>query len=244
MPLPPLDLRRRWRALRELGAVGPLALLAVFGPLVGALVLAGSAGLWFEPLRASGLWAVPTLGLGTVFLAGLSLLPTHATSLLAGILFGAVGGPALALVSIAGAALLGFAALRHCVGDRLVQEFARRPRAAAVHRALCRRSASRTGLLIALIRLSPAMPFAVTNLLMASAGVPLRTFLVGTLLGIAPRVLVVAWAGAGLRELDLSQGRDARLLIAGAVALVLALVVVGVWSRNALREAVEQTPSI
>jgi uncharacterized membrane protein YdjX (TVP38/TMEM64 family) len=48
------------------------------------------------------------------------------------------------------------------------------------------------------LRLIPLFPFFVVNLVPAFLGVPLRTYVVGTLIGIIPGTLVFILAGAGL----------------------------------------------
>ena len=48
------------------------------------------------------------------------------------------------------------------------------------------------------LRLVPAFPFFVVNLVPAFLGVPLRTFIVATFLGIIPGTFVFASIGAGL----------------------------------------------
>ncbi|MEO0652339.1 MAG: VTT domain-containing protein [Planctomycetota bacterium] len=224
---------------RELGAVGPLAVFAVAGPLAGAALLVASSERWYPYLEGGGLAALAWLLGGTVVLAGLSLVPTHATSLLAGMLFGGVAGSAVAMLGIAGAASLGYGVLRRLVGDAAILALARRPKADAVHRALVRRRGHHVAGLLALIRLSPVMPFAGTNLLMAASGVGFGAFLGGTLLGIAPRVVAVAVAGAGLEELDLSKGPDRRLALLGLIATAIVLVVLGRVAGRALRRATD-----
>ena len=219
---------------RELGAVGLLAVFVVVAPALGALVLAGTASSWLEPLRALGSTAVPVFLAATVVLAGLSLVPTHASSLIAGLLFGATWGSVLALSGVVGAAVVGFVVVRRVVGDTVVRALARRPRAAAVHTELLQRDGRRTAGVIALVRLSPVMPFAGTNLLMAAARVKPAEFLVGSAIGLAPRVVLVAVAGAGLGELDLSRSGDVRLLVLGAAATVLVLFLIGRIARRAL----------
>lgn len=235
--------RRLAAHVRDLGAIGPLAAFIVVGPLAGATVLVATNAWWFERLAA--LAPVPQFALFfavAVLACGLSLVPTHAASLIAGMLWGAWWGSFAALACIAFAALLGHDVLSRIVGDTLVAKLARRPRAAAVHRALVHESQPRSALLLALVRLSPVMPFAGTNLLMASIGQRVPAFLVGTLCGIAPRVVIVAAAGSGLAELDLSRSGDMRLALVGAAATLVALVVISFVARRALRAAVGQPP--
>lgn len=227
----------RLRALRALGSLGPLAAFTAVGPLAGAAVLAATADRWYPPLEALGLGAVPWLIGATVVLAGLSLTPTHATSLVAGLLFGSAMGIAVALAGTLGAALLGFVVVRRVVGERVLDQLAHHPRARAVHDDLLRQSGWRAASILALVRLSPLMPFAATNLVMAALGVRARVFVAGTLVGIAPRVVAVVVAGAGLAELDLTTSADARLAIIGLTATVVALVVIGRLAKRALVRA-------
>ncbi|MEZ6194616.1 MAG: VTT domain-containing protein [Planctomycetota bacterium] len=144
--------------------------------------------------------------------------------------------PGVALAAIAGAAWVGFATLRPLYAAR-EELLADRPRGRTVHAALVGESGRRAATLVALLRLSPVMPFAGTNLVMAAAGLRTRDFLFGSIIGLAPRVVAVAIAGAGLSELDLSRAGDVRLAILGVVALVLAFVLSARFARRALREA-------
>lgn len=225
------------RLVAEWGSALPLGLASVFGPLLGVSVLAATSGLWFGPLESQGAGAIPWLLAATVLLAGLSLMPTHAASLVAGMLFGWAGGSLLALCGTLGAALLGHRLLSVLVGRRVLEALERRPRAAAVHRALLGRGALGLAGLVALLRLSPLLPFAATNLVLAAARVPLLPFLAGTALGITPRVCVVALAGSGLSELDLSSSGDRRLALLGAVATLLVLVLLTRLARQVLRQS-------
>lgn len=223
-----------WAILR---AAGPLTLFTVLGPAVGAAVLAATADAWFPPLDAGGVPSSIAFALVAVLTAGLSLVPTHAVSLVAGLLYGGLAGSALALTCVTAAAALGFLAARGLVGERWLAPLAERPRARAVHAALVQRGRRSVGL-IALVRLSPVMPFAATNLLLAAARVAFPLALAGTVLGLAPRVVAVALIGAGLSELDLSRSGDRWMASAGLAATLLAVVGIGRVARTALRTAV------
>ena len=86
--------------------------------------------------------------------------------------------------------------------------------------------------------LAPVFPFWATNLAAALLGVPFRTFLVATLLGIVPVTLAFAFAAAGLSSVvrgqsdalkacradgasDCAPAFDATLFLTGDVALAL-----------------------
>ena len=226
------------RSLRDaalrFGAAGPAALFTALGPLVGAVVLTATAPAWLDWLLEPGIARVPVFLALTAVLAGGSLIPTHASSLLAGMALGAGLGAVMALSGTALAALLGFVLLRHLLRERVVDALAHHPRAEAVHRELDQGHAARTVALLALIRLSPVVPFAATNLLMSTTGVRVVPYLVGSVLGLAPRVIAVVWIGASLTELDLSQAADRRVLALGIAATVAALWILGRASRRAL----------
>jgi uncharacterized membrane protein YdjX (TVP38/TMEM64 family) len=104
-----------------------------------------------------------------------------------------------------------------------------------VHRALLGRGLLRTVWLIVLLRLSPVMPFAATNVLLAAFGVRPWTFLLATVVGTTPRAIGAALVGAELSELDWRAGGGAWSTWLAIAATVLAVVVVGRLARAALR---------
>jgi uncharacterized membrane protein YdjX (TVP38/TMEM64 family) len=105
-----------------------------------------------------------------------------------------------------------------------------------VHGALLGRGFGRTVWLVALLRLSPVMPFAATNLLMAALGVRAAAFLAATAIGIAPRSIGVALVGAQLSELDWQAGKGSPWSTVLAVAATVAVVWwIGKVSGRALR---------
>lgn len=231
-----LPLRVR-RVLRELGPAAPLFVATAAGPLLGVVVLAATQSTWL-PLFDGGAAAAVAFCLCGAVAAAVCLLPTHATSLVAGFVFGGVLGGALAWLVVMLAALLGFALFGRLVGRRVLDALQTAPRALTVHRALFGRGPWRTAWLIALLRLSPVMPFAATNLLMAALGVRVLPFACGTLLGVTPRVLVAAWLGGELSALDLRAegGPEGGVTTGLAIAAtLLAVVVVGRVARRALR---------
>ena len=70
---------------------------------------------------------------------------------------------------------------------------------------------------------------------MAATGAPLRPYIGGSLVGLAPRVVAVVIAGDSLAGIDFSRpGSDLGLWV-GIAATVLALVVLGRLARAALR---------
>lgn len=231
---PPGKLARVQSIVRGLGPAGPLLLLAGGGPLLGFFVFTATHEAWLPLFDDSTsamflYWGVASL------LAALCLIPTQVTSLVAGYLFGALGGTVIAFATVLVAASIGFALWSRIVGKRVLDAIASSDDAERVHGALLGRSAWRTTWLIALLRLSPVMPFAGTNLLMASFGVRLWVFLAATLLGVAPRLMVVAVVGAELSELDWDAGGNHWLTVLALGATVLVLFLISRIARNALR---------
>lgn len=237
--LPP-SIESMLRSLRDtfvqFGALGPVALFTGLGPLIGAFVLAGTGPYWLDGFLNMGAAQIPTFLVLTAVLAAYSLTPTHASSLLGGMAFGIGLGTVLALLGTGMAAALGFATLRFLLRDKAVEALAHHPRAEAIHCELGRGHYLRTIGLLALIRLSPVVPFAATNLLMSTTGIRIVPFLIGSLLGQAPRIIAVVWIGASLTELDLSQAADRRLLVLGIVATAAVLWILRVISKRSLAQ--------
>ena len=220
-------IKKAWEASKRLGPLAPLMLFSVLAPALGALVLLATVDVWLPLFESSPNLKFPLYFCSAIFLAGLSLIPTHASSLIAGMLFGIVKAPFLALLAVVGASYLSFVIITMLVQEKSYQLLLKKPRAAKIHEELLLKNGYKAVLFIALIRLSPVMPFAATNVLLAAAKVKASLFLVGSLIGLAPRVVLVAIAGAGLAELDLSKSSNIWLGILGAVSTVFLLVYIG-----------------
>jgi len=96
------------------------------------------------------------------------------------------------------------------------------------------------------LRLAPAFPFFVVNLVPAFLGVPLRTFVLATFIGIIPGTFVYASVGAGLRSvldsnqpLSLGQVLTPQILIAliGLALLSLLPVAYKAWRKHQAGQA-------
>ena len=95
-------------------------------------------------------------------------------------------------------------------------------------------------LVVTLVRIPPNSPFALSNGAMAAARVPIGAYLVGTLVGLAPRTAVAVRAGSHLSTLDFSR-RDA--LGSAAVTIVVSMLVLGIlgwFARRALDAALAE----
>jgi uncharacterized membrane protein YdjX (TVP38/TMEM64 family) len=187
-----------------------MALLKRFGPIVLVLVLIGLAlvtgvtehlTLSELKLRRDELQALvqdyPLLSLGVYILVyvavvSLSLPGALIMTLSGGFLFGPwIGGLAAATGASLGAAVI-FLICRTAVGDAL------RGKAGSTISRIeegVRRDAFSY---LLTLRLIPVMPFWLVNLAAGFVAIPLRTFLIATVLGILPGSLVYAGLGSGL----------------------------------------------
>ncbi|MBL8756695.1 MAG: VTT domain-containing protein [Planctomycetes bacterium] len=238
-------LARLRRRLAAIGPSWPLVVVTMAVPLLGASLLATTTTTWLPWVQgdpATALWFVP-LG---AFLAAFACLPTHATSLVAGFVYGGWFGALVAWCVIALGALVGQVLMKRLVGGRALQALADSPRALCVHRALLGRSTARAIWLIALLRLSPVMPFATTNLLLAAFAVRGRVFVAATALGVTPRAIAVAMVGAELQQLDWQKGAPPWTTIVAITATVVVFVVIGWLAKAALRAelAGAQAPAV
>ena len=226
---------------KELGSLTPVAVVSTFLPIVGSSILLATAyplGYW---LRENWEIAAAPYVFGIFLFCGLALLPTNVIGILGGWAFGFPLGIALLIFGIVGAALASFFINSRIVGDRLPNVFGAHPKAEAIYRALLGQSARRATLIIFLLRLSPAMPFALTNFLMASARVSTKSFLIGTFLGMLPRSSAVVFGGAGLSELSFDSREDAWLLVFGIAATILSVLVIGAISKRALERLTNES---
>ena len=195
------DHDRRPRALRYL----PIAGIAVIA-LVGAWFLRDA--LSFETLRAhrQSLIAfrdahfVLTLGafaLAYVGIVALSLPGGLMATLTGGFLFGVWPGALINVASATAGAVVIFLAARWGLGDRLARQM-------GTGDGLVRRIKSgiddNQWSMLFLIRLIPAVPFFVSNLVPALVGVPLYRYVLTTFFGIIPGTVVYTSVGAGLGE--------------------------------------------
>lgn len=220
---------------RRLGAAGPVAIVLSFWPPLGGVLLLTTLttlGPWLREHAALGL-AIYFIFAG--LLVGFSFLPTFSCAILAGWAFGFSVGWAIAMVTLTAASLLAYALGRWIARDRVLEVIAEKPRWAAVHRALLGKESGRTLLVVALLRIPPASPFAIANFVLAAARVPLWDYTLGTFIGIAPRTAAAAFAAAGLEQLRFKNVSETWVVISGIVATVLVCVILGVLSNRALR---------
>lgn len=202
--------------------------------LVLALLFAAWLAVHALPVRA---WLVEGArwahGAGTpgaiavacgVYLMTLLLLPIVPLNVAVGWLYGPWGA-LLALPAAVLSAVTAFSAARALGGRAAAQALLERPKA----RALAELAAEGGLLTVALIRLSPILPFTPSNAVMGLTPMRLRDLAIGTAVGMAPGTLLYAWAGSLLPSAEaIAQGEALQggfvwilLLAAFVAALVL-----------------------
>lgn len=139
-----------------------------------------------------------------VLIVAFSLPGATVATLTGGFLFGVFPGALFNIVAATAGAAAIFTAAKLGAGDRLAARLdASEGRVRRFREALRENELS----VLFLIRLVPAVPFFVANLLPALVGVPLGRFVFTTFLGIIPGTVVYTWVGAGLGEVFARGGR-------------------------------------
>lgn len=240
-------------ALRELGFfVSALGVASLTLPgIMGMFVLIGIVGnldvitmtiqTWtqLQPETAA-MWLGGAAVVYAILMAvctGSIVLPTYATATIAGALFGLGTGSVVAMVGVTGGGLIGYAIGAAFARGRVMEVIQRHERASIIHRAITQRSGLQEGGVVALIRIPPNSPFALTNLLLSSTSVSLVSYAIGTAVGIAPRTLIAVWVGANLKHAAEEGGSPLWTVGKIAIGLVIFFVVYRIlakWAKEAL----------
>lgn len=223
------------------GMAGPLAVAALVMPPAAGFILIGYMKTIAQYLRSHA-DVGPLLYAGAfAALAGLALMPTYAQSALGGFAFGFPIGLAAALVGFVGGAIIGYEIARRASGDKVMHTIRSKPQWNAVRNAFVSGSLAGRGFwktlgAVALLRLPPNSPFAITNLVMASVRVPRLPYVIGTFIGMAPRTAAAVWVGSQLSDLG-SDGIKTPLwlTIVGIAASIIVLGIVGLIASTAIR---------
>ena len=220
-----------------------MLLVAAGGPAVGGIAGLTLAITWADTLRDGGPNTALILIAAGLIGCGLWVLPTHLLSLVCGWAFGFWVGSFTALITATIAAPLGYAVAAKIIGHDALAWVNRYPKGAAVCQAIHQASAPRAGFLIALLRMSPAVPYGATNVLAAIFKLPIIAFMTGTFLGLAPRVMIVAGLGAGLDQLKAINASSTAMSIMGLGATLLLILGLSWITRLALDQVADQQTS-
>ena len=205
-----------------------------------ALVLAAVAAAWLTlPIAAwidaaarwiqgFGPWA-PALYAGLYAVALVALVPGGPLSIGAGLVFGFWGVPVVLAGATAGAALA-FLVSRHVMQTPVRRMMEGRPRLLAVDRAV----AEEGWRIVALVRLSPLIPFNLQNYVFGVTRIGFWPFVLATALGIAPGAMLYVYLGIVGRSAGSAGPAKWTLLALGLLATVAVTVIVERRARAAL----------
>jgi uncharacterized membrane protein YdjX (TVP38/TMEM64 family) len=182
---------------------------------------------WIKSLGALGV-----LAFGLTYMIGTLLLaPAAAMSVAAGVAFGWWAIP-LVLICGLSAATLAFLLSRYFFSDKISSVIKHRPAARATVRAI---NAEGWKVLL-LLRLTPLVPFNAQNYLLGVTDIPLRTYVLATLVGVLPGTILSVYVGV----IGTASGQGGRgiggwiLLILGLLAAIGVTVLITVKARQQL----------
>jgi uncharacterized membrane protein YdjX (TVP38/TMEM64 family) len=221
-----------------LGRAGIVALYATVVPILGSVVMLIGGPIYANWLDKKGVIGAIYFSLTFMVLGTIAFAPTYTTAVIAGYAFGfKLGFPAVVIGTVGGAMCCYFFA-RLIGGDRVAQLFASHPKWDIVRTALVCESKWKTLWIVILLRLSPALPFGTTNVLLATTGVPLTIYFTGTLLGLIPRIGLVAMAAASAHAFDLKSEKNTWVIVLGILATIFVVVMMAILGKRALERAI------
>lgn len=228
------------------GSRGKLALWAL---LIVGLVLAAHHFDAAARLRVAldgiarlGPWG-PLLFALLYVVATVFFLPGSILTVGAGVVFGLVRGFAIVSISATLGATAAFLAGRYLARDWVAGKIEGHPKFASIDEAVAREG----GKIVALLRLSPVVPFNVLNYAFGVTRVSLRDYVVASWIGMMPGTLVYVYLGSIAGDLAGADGRASRtpaewaFYAVGLVATIAVTVFVTRLARRALAERVPLT---
>jgi uncharacterized membrane protein YdjX (TVP38/TMEM64 family) len=223
----------RWTALVIIG----LSLLAL-ARVVPVQELLDSLQHWLDGLGPLGIVVFAAV----YVLAALMFVPGSVLTAASGALFGLVWGTAAVSAASTLAAALAFLIARHLARDAVERKAATNLRFRAIDRAI----GEGGWRIIALLRMSPAIPFSLGNYLFGLTPVRFWPYIVASWLAMLPGTFLYVYLGyVGRQGLTAAGGSTAAspgqlaLLVAGLVATGVVIVYVTRLARRALRDSAE-----
>jgi uncharacterized membrane protein YdjX (TVP38/TMEM64 family) len=151
------------------------------------------------------------------FTMAFALTPTTFVALLSGYFLGWQAFLPLA-ISYWAASYIGYKIAQQIDGGRFLKILSEKPKVRQVLENLQQDEFK----IIFLARLSPVLPFAVTNVLFSFSGTKLRNFLTAGFLGMLPRTILSIWVGTQAQEIKRliehpSEGNISQFLVLGLI---------------------------
>ena len=161
--------------------------------------------------------------LGAYVIGSILLVPITAMILVTAIIFGPVMGSVYSIVG----SLVG-AAVTYAIGRFLGQDFVRK--IAGAKRRRLEQKIRQTGIVaVTTLRLLPIAPFTVVNIISGAFKVPLRDYILGSLLGLLPGILITNLFAHQFTSAIRDPGIGAFLVLA---ALIIITIVGTVWLKR------------
>ena len=212
--------------------------------VVAALLVAGRMLHFREGLDAFGRWieglgpAGYALYIAAYALVTVLMMPAVLMMIAAGYFFGLLKGVALVSAGATLGAALAFLVARHLARERVERYAAGNPRFRAIDAAVGKKGWP----IVFLLRLSPLVPFVVSNYFYGLTAIRFRPYVLASWVGMIPlQFLYVSFGVAGREAAVPSEGPAAAwkwtLLAVGALVTLAATVYAGKVVREALAEA-------
>ncbi|KQO71785.1 SNARE associated Golgi family protein [Methylobacterium sp. Leaf87] len=184
----------RWLPIASLVTVSLAILVSGVAHLLDLDTLLASRAWLTTAVAGNPIGAMAVAALAYVTAVVVSVPASLFLTVLCGFLFGIVPGALIAVASASTGAAIVFSIGRGPASELLQRRAG--PRLAGLAEGFRRDAFG----YVAFLRLLPIFPFWLTNLAPAAFGVPLRTFLLATIVGLSPGALVYATTGAAIEE--------------------------------------------
>jgi uncharacterized membrane protein YdjX (TVP38/TMEM64 family) len=217
---------------------GKLVLYIVIGLIAAILLILGGRqlGVYIPQFRAwvEGLGALaPVVFILGYAVATVAFIPGSALTVAAGTIFGVVEGTIYTLVGATLGASAAFLLARYGARKSIERRIAGNPRFAAIDRAVGREGFK----IVALLRLSPVLPFNLLNYALGLTRVRFLHYLAASV-AMLPGTLLYVYSGAAVG--DLAGGVGNRVLLGvGLVATIVVTTFVTRLAGRALRQEIE-----
>jgi uncharacterized membrane protein YdjX (TVP38/TMEM64 family) len=164
-----------------------------------------------------------------------ALVPASLLTLGAGAIFGVVGGTIVVVIGATLGAALAFLLARTVLRRRVEAMAARRPKLAAVDRAISREGTK----LMLLCRLSGFPPFVFANYAFGLTGVTAASYLATTFFGIIPGCFAYTYAGHAGAAVATGSGNRVALIVTAAGIVLVSVYVARIATKAVRRAGVE-----
>jgi uncharacterized membrane protein YdjX (TVP38/TMEM64 family) len=155
--------------------------------------------------------AAPLIIVAIFVVAGFLIFPVTLLIAATAAAFGPLLGFAYAAAGALASAVAGYA-VGSAIGRRALED-ALGPRLNRIRRGIARRGV----LAVALVRMVPIAPFTLVNLAAGASRIPVTDFVLGTMLGLAPGIIVMSALGHQILQLIVQPSATNVMLFVGAV---------------------------